>query len=537
MGRLLAWALVLGAAVLAGCTGAVERPHPEGAVLHLGNGGEPKSLDPQIVTGIIEERILSALFEGLVNFDPETLAPAPGVAKSWDISDDGKVYTFQLNPAARWSNGDGVTAADFVYSWKRILSPGLAGEYAYMLYPILNAEEYRTGELDDFDQVGVTALDEHTLEVTLRAPTPYFLMLQIHFAFYPVHQATVEAHGTMTQRDTPWVRPGNFVGNGPFQLVDWVPNDRIETERNPHYWDADSVGLDGIVFHPIADPNVEERSFRAGELHMTYTVPLNKIVSYQEANNPALRIDPYIGTEFIRFNVTRPPFDDVRVRKAFAMSIDRQTLVERVLRGGQIPAEHFTPPDTAGYTCDTRVPYDLEAARGLLAEAGFPNGEGFPAVEMIYNTGQNERLYSETLQAMWKDALGVDVQLANLDAKTWLANMIGLDYQMARSYWIGDYVHPSNFLEMFYTESGNNRTGFSEPNYEHLIRAAAFEQDTDKRNDLFQRAEKILLDSGVIAPVYFYTRPYLLAPNITGVAPNILGRITYRDIVIAHPPN
>lgn len=502
------------------------------SVFRIGNGGEPKSLDPHVVTGVIEDRILSALFEGLVNLDLETLKPIPGVAESWSISDDGTVYTFHLRQDARWSNDNPVTAHDFAYAWERILTPALAAEYAYMLYVIRNAEAYNTGAIGDFSEVGVKAPDEHTLEVTLRAPTPYFLSLQIHFAWYPVHRPTIERFRAFTDRNSPWIRPENFVGNGPFRLREWSPNARIVVTKNPAYWDRDNVRLNEIWFLPYSNALTEERAFRAGDLDLTYTVPYAKIAVYQHEHPELIRIDPYLGTEFIRFNTTRPPFNDARVRRAFSMAIDRETLVNRVMRGGQKPAYAFVPPGTAGYTSTYRVAYDPPAARELLAEAGYPNGGGFPTVELLFDTGDNQRIYVEALQHMWKEALGVDVALRNQDHKTWLTSMISLDYDLARSFWIGDYVDPSNFLEMFYANSGNNRTGFASKEYEALLRRAAYAIDDSERNDLYRAAEELLLSDAPIVPVYFHTRPYLKSPRVLNLVPNILGRISYKDLAL-----
>ena len=503
--------------------------------MQVGNGGEPKALDPHTVTGVIEERILSALFEGLVNLDLETMEPVPGVAESWEISENGTVYRFLLRNDARWSNGDPVTAHNFVYSWRRILSPAFAAEYAYMLYPIENAEAYHAGAIEEFDSVGVRALDSRTLEVRLRAPTPWFLSLQIHFTFYPVHRPTVESHGDMLQRDTPWTRPGNMVSNGPYRLAEWVPNDRIVVERNPEYWNRNALNLERIAYRPIQNPSVEERSFRAGELHITYGVPLTKIESYRRYASPALRIDPYLGTEFIRFNTRRQPFDDSRVRRAFGLAIDRAVLTKQVMKGGQQVATSYVPPGTGGYTYGRTWEsgpvheYQAGTARRLLAEAGFPEGAGFPPTAMIYDASDNNRIYCEALQQMWQRELGVRVQLQSMDTKTWLASQMQGDYDLARSYWIGDYNDAMNFLDMYLSQSGNNRTGFANTEYETLLSQAVMSEG-DARTALFRQAEDILLREAPITPVYHYTKVYLAVPQLEGLVPNILGRVNWRDL-------
>ncbi len=504
----------------------------DGGFLQVGNGDEPQELDPQVVTGVPEHRICGALFEGLVNLDPETLAPMPGAAASWTVSDDGTLYRFQLRPEGRWSNGDPVTAGDFVYAWQRILSPGLASEYGYMLWCIKNARAYNEGLLTDFSQVGVRALDDLELEVTLEHPTAYFLSMQVHSSWYPVHRATIERIGAMDERGTKWTQPGNHVGNGAFMLKEWYPNKVITVVRNPYYWNAAEVRLPGVSFHPINDLLTEERNFRRGRLHLTENVPVNKIEVYQREHPEQLHIDPYLGTYFYRLNVTRPPFDDVRVRRAFAMALDRETLVNKVVKGGRQAAYHFTPPDTAGYTCAATIPYDVEEARRLLAEAGYPNGESFPQVELLYNTSENHKLIAAAVQQMWKESLNVEVGLLNQDWKVYLASMQNLDYGMARSGWIADVVDPINFLECFTTGNGNNRTGYSSAAYDDLITQAAREADPATRRGLFQQAEALLMADAPLVPIYFYTRVYLMSPKVKGWHSNPLGYIPFKDLYL-----
>jgi oligopeptide transport system substrate-binding protein len=527
--RFLCTALLI---LLAACNGRDAANAFDPDTLHIGNGGEPKSLDPHAVTGIIEERLLSALFEGLVNLDLDTLQPIPGAAKSWDVSEDERTYTFHLDESARWSNGDPVTAHDFAFAWRRILSPEYAAEYAYMLYPIENAEAFHRGELTDFAQVGVRTLDDHTLEIRLRAPTPWFFSLQIHFTFYPVHRPTLEAHGGPLERDTPWTRPGSHVSNGPYRLTEWRPNDRIVVEQNPHYRDAPSVRIPRVVFLPIQNPSTEERAFRAGEIQITNALPLPKVAAYRERNDPALRIDPFLAVEFVRFNTERAPFDDPRVRKAFALAIDRQTLVDSVLRGGQRPAASYVPPGTGGYEYGDSPALHRFApgdARALLADAGYPNGEGFPEVTMIYDTSDNNRIYCEAVQEMWRNHLGVRVQIENMDGKTWLARQMNRDYDLARSFWIADYDDPMNFLDMYLAASGNNRTGFNRTEYDDLIRSAV-DQTGPEREATLRRAETLLLETAPITPVYIYSKVYLAHTQLQGLTPNRLGRIHWPNL-------
>lgn len=520
---------LIAALAAAGCGSALDadRASREGILL-VGNGAEPQALDPHLVTGVPEHRISSALFEGLVDVDATTLEPVPAVAESWEISDDGRVYTFTLRDNARWSNGDPVTAGDFAYAWRRILSPKLASEYAYMLHCIENARAFNEGELDDFGEVGVKVVDEHTLEVTLAQPTPYFLAMQMHYTWYPVHQATIERFGAIDERGTKWTRPGNFAGNGAFMLERWEPSRVLTVKKNPHYWNAPEVELEGVHFYPIEDSLTEERSFRSGRLHFTENVPLSKIEVYQRESPDRIHIDPYYGTYFYRFNTTKPPFDDARVRRAFAMTIDRETLVATIVKAGRKPAGHFTPPDPAGYTCEAAIPFDPEAARELLADAGYPAGEGFPRVELLYNTSENHKLIAEAVQQMWKEHLNVAVGLMNQDWKVYLSSMTKLDYQIARSAWIGDFVDPVNFLECFTTGNGNNRTGWASPEYDALIAESRRIQERPARYAVYQKAERILLEEAPLAPVYFYTRVYLMSPDVKGFETNLLGYMNFK---------
>ncbi len=515
--------------VLAGCSCA-PRTALEGMVLKAGNGAEVQDLDPQQVTGVAEHRVLSALFEGLAGIDAATLDPVPGAASSWDISPDGLVYTFHLRPEGRWSDGTPLTAEDFAWSWRRMLSPRLAAEYAYLLHCIAGARAFNEGDTDDFSTVGIRVLDPLTLEVTLEHPTPYFLGMQSHSAWYPVQRAAVERFGAMDERGTTWTRPGNHTGNGPFMLKDWQPNEVIQAVRNPHYWDAARVRLDGIEFYPIDNLQTEERTFRARNLHLTATVPMHRIPVYRREYPESIQIHPYLGVYFYRMNATRPPFTDPRVRQALAMALDREEIARNVMKAGERPAGTLTPPDTAGYTARARVVFDPDRARALLAEAGFPGGRGMPVVEILYNTSEAHKTIAETVQRMWREHLGLDARLLNQDWKVYLSALTTLDYQVARSSWIGDVVDPVNFLECFLTGGGNNRTGWSSPEYDRLIQAAYAEADPAPRLELLQQAEEILLDGGPIIPIYYYSWVFLMSPEVRGFKPNVLGQYRWQDL-------
>lgn len=498
--------------------------------LHLGNGAEPQDLDPQICTAYTEYNILISLFEGLTVIDEATSQAIPGIAARWDRSEDGLVYTFHLRPEAKWSNGEPVTAQDFVFSYQRMLSPGLAAEYAYMLYPLANAEAFNRGTVTDFSTVGVKALGDHTLQLTLASPTPYLLALLAHQAWFPVHPPTILAHGRLDQRGTRWTRPENFVGNGAFALTAWEPNSRIVVEKAVTYWNAAATRLNSVVFYPNESIAADESSFRAGQLHVTYEILPDRIGHYQTTDPASLRVDPFLETYFLRFNVTRPPLNDVRVRRALARAIDREAIATTLLSGSRLPAGHLTPPDIGGYRSTANVPSDFEAARALLAEAGFPGGVGFPTMNIQMNTDAINAKVLEAIQAMWKRELGITVTLSNADFRVYLDNMRSLNYDISRARWIGDYNDPNTYLDMFVTGGGNNQTGWSNPDYDRLIAEAGRTGDQARRFELFQEAERLLIDEAAIAPVFFGTRTYLIHPSVKGWVPSLLGIHRYQTV-------
>jgi oligopeptide transport system substrate-binding protein len=499
-------------------------------ILHFGNGAEPQDIDPQTVTGVPEDHIIVALLEGLVSEDPQDLHPVPGVAERWEISDDGKTYTFFLRKNARWSNGERITSHDFLRSYRRMLMPTLAAEYAYMLYVVVNAEKFNKGQITNFSEVGFEALDDSTLRVQLNGPTPYFLSLLTHYSWFPVPVSVIEHHGPLDQRGNRWTRPENFVGNGPFILSKWKVNDVLIAKKSSSYWDADKVKLHEIRFYPIESFDTQERAFRAGQLHVTYEAPLSKIDYYRNLRPELLRIDSYLGTYIYRFNVTKPPLNDKRVRRALAMAVDRVAIATKIRRAGELPAYCFTPPNTAGYTCLARLPYDVGQARKLLTDAGYPNGRGFPTMTVMFNTLESHRAIAEALQEMWKKNLNIDVELENQEWKVYIDNQRTLNYQVGRYAWIGDYVDPNSFLDMFITGGGNNQTGWSNKEYDRLLEEAGLTGDQQRRFELFQKAEAILLDEAPLIPVYHYTHPFLLQPSVQGWYPTILDHHPYKFV-------
>lgn len=498
-------------------------------------GADPQTLDPHIATGFPEYQVFMAIFEGLTRLDPRTSGPVPGVATRWVVDDDGRRYTFHLRPDAKWSNGDPVTAGDFAYSIQRMLTASLASEYAYFLFDLKNAREFHSGTITDFSKVGVSVVDDHTLVLTLNRPTPYFPAMLVHQAWMPVHRASVEAVGSITDRNSKWAQPGTLIGNGPFKLVEWRHNERIVVERNPYFHGAAGVRLKRIEFLPIENPDTGDRAFRAGQVHVTDSLPPARIALYREQHNPDFRSNILLGTAFVAFNTKRAPLNDPRVRRAISLACDRKTLVDRVARAGQEPAVSFTPPGTAGYEPPTQPLFEPVAARALLAEAGYPGGKGFPVLEVTFPSSNNTQLVMEALQEMWRRELGINVKLANVEWKVFLDEFAALDYDMALSSWLGDYVDPTTFLTTMLGNSGNNRTGWTNAQYDALVDRAG---DNPERSARFLRlgeAEQILLDEQPIAPIWHMTRSYLIHPAVHGYYPNLLDLHPYQDVWLEEP--
>ncbi len=484
-------------------------------ILNYGNGAEPSDLDFQIVTGVPEHRLALTFFEGLVSEDPQ-LNVIPGVAEKWEISSDGLVYTFHLRADARWSNGDPVTADDFVQSYRRMITPALAAEYSYMLWLVVGAEDYNKGKLADFAQTGFKAPDPRTLQLTLRQAAPFLLHAMNHYAWFPLHIPTLKKFGALDRKSTPWTRPENFVGNGPYTLKEWRPNQKIIAVRSPTYWDREKIKIDEIDFFPVELADTEERMFRTGQLHVTNEVPLTKISVYQREQPDSLRIDPYNGIYFYRFNVKRKPFDDVRVRRALTLALDRETLVKKVTLAGEIPAYDFTPPDLAGYVSRYAFQSDLTEAKRLLAEAGYPDGKGFPKVELLYNTLEKHRTIAEALQQMWRKNLGIDLTLYNQEWKVYMDAQHTQNFQLQRAGWIADYVDPHSFFDMWETGGGNNDTNWGNPEYDRLLHTALDTKSTTARYEVYQQMEKILVEEMPVMPIFFYTRARLVSSKLKG---------------------
>jgi oligopeptide transport system substrate-binding protein len=501
------------------------------ATLHVGNGAEPESLDPHVLNAYTDQRLEAALFEGLCALDEPTSQPVPGAAERWESSADGLTWTFHLRAGLQWSNGEPLTADDFVQSWRRNLAPAFASAYAYLLFPIKNAEAYNSGSLTDPAALGLAAPDTRTVVITLERPTPYLPVLTAATPWYPINPRVVGKFGALTDRGSAWTRPGNLVGNGPFVLREWTPGSRIVVEKNPRYWDAATVRLNRIVFYPIENPDVEERNFRAGQLHLTNSIPLSKIPAYRGGADAArLRSDLFLQVLFIRFNVTKPPFDNPKVRRALALAIDRESISRNLLHGSRAPAEHFVPPSTAGYDSRARLATNVEEARRLLAEAGFPDGAGLPEFELQVRNDELQPRVVEAIQAMWQRELGVRASIALLEQKVTIANQQALNFTVGVNGWVADFADPVTFLDLFVTGGGNNWTSWGDPGYDRLIKQAEATVDPAARYELFQQAEAILLEQAPIIPVIFGARNYLIHPSVQGWAPAPVGIYQFKKI-------
>jgi len=490
------------------------------------SGAEPETLDPARMTGAIEHRIATAILEGLTTYDPKDLSPRPGMAKAWTISDDRLTYTFHLREGATWTNGQPVTARDFEWSWRRVLDPATASEYVYQLYYIKGAAAFykraaarlkdKTLPAPDPGTVGIRAVDDRTLVVTLENPTPYFLNLTAFMTYLPVNRTCVEQHKTA------WTRPGHIVTNGPYRLIEWKFYRRIRLAKNPAYWNAANVRSNTVDILPTEEVSAAYAAYEQRRADFITTVPLKLVPKLLARKRKDFHVSPFLATYFYRFNCTRKPFDDVRVRRAFAMAIDKARIVKFVTRGGQKATNAFVPAGLPGYTPPKGLAYNPAEAKRLLRQA-YPDVGTFPTVKLLYNTSESHKDIAEVVQAQLKRNLGVKVNLVNQEWKVYLHTVNEKDYDWARGGWIGDYLDPNTFLDMFVTGGGNNRTGWSNTTYDRLIADARRQRDPVKRLALLRRAEEILVNEELpIVPIYTYVVQNMYRENVHGIWPNLL---------------
>lgn len=519
--RRSAFSLLCIVVCLLGC-GKRETPAAAGlrtSTLLVGNAAEPGDLDPHLASILNDQIVVNTLFEGLTLLDERSTQPLPAAAESWDVSPDGLTWTFRLRAGLQWSNGDPLVADDFAQAWRRALSPSFASDNASYLFALKNAEAYNAKKITDVGQVGFKATDPRTLVLTLERPTPYLAALVSMPAWFPLNPRALAPFGAMEKRGTAWTRPGNLVSNGAFTLADWKPNARIALAKNPRHREAPQNQLERVVFFPIENPDVEERDFRAGQLHVTFNLPVTKIAAWRKADATKLRIDPALQINFLRFNTTRPPLDDARVRRALSLAIDRGAIARSVLQGSREPAPAMTPPGTGGYTARAAVNTDPEEARRLLAAAGFPKGAGLPIIDIQCRNDEIMPRLAEALQAMWQRELGLRTTISQVEQKTWIQNQRTQNYGISTAAWTADYPDPVTFLGLFTANSDYNWTGWNHADFEKLMATAAATADAKQRYEVLQQAEKLLLEDAPVAPIYFGAQTYLIDPAVKGWDP------------------
>ncbi|MGO0058958.1 peptide ABC transporter substrate-binding protein [Brevibacillus fluminis] len=529
--------LVLGAA-LAGCGGNSAAPAPaennNGSAaqpaknngpqtLRLNLHSEPPTLDPGIAEDSTSGAVIRATFDGLTRTGQDG-KPHESVAEKVDVSPDMLTYTFHLRDS-KWSNGDPVTAKDFEFAWKRALDPKTASNYAYQLYYIKNGEKFNKNQAK-IDDVGVKALDDKTLQVTLENPTPYFLELTAFYTYYPVDQKVVTA-------DPKWATEAKtHVGNGPFKVEAWEHKSKLTLVKNDNYWDKDAVKLDKIDFSMVEDENTELSMFDNGELDWAgaplSTIPTDAMQSLKDSGK--LNIQPIAATYMYKFNTTKAPFNNAKIRKAFAYAIDRQSIIDNVTQAEQAPATGLVPTSMIlnkdGYFKD----HDVETAKKLLAEGMKELGiTKLPPITLSFNTSEGHKKIAEAIQDQWKKELGADVKLENKEWKVYLEDMHQGNTHVFRSGWTGDFNDPINFLALFKEKNGgNNDTFWENKQYQDLLNKSALESDSEKRKAILAQAEQILMDEMPIAPIYFYTNSYVKKDNVKGVLMDGLGFIDYK---------
>jgi oligopeptide transport system substrate-binding protein len=524
--------------------GNKQQSAPAGTSLSLVFGSEPNTIDPALNTAVDGAIYLGHAFEGLYKYADNGKGRAqavPGQAVSAPkktVNADGTVvYVYTLRDNLKWSDGKALTAADFVYTWQRLVDPATAADYSYMIDMVKNANEIMAGEKDK-SQLGIRAVNDKTLEITLTYDCPFFDEIVCFPATFPVRKDVIDSAGDQ------WTfSPSTYISNGPYRMKEWVHNSYLLFEKNPNYY-APAAGPDNIRFALMDDDNAQLAGFRSGELDFIENVPVDEIPALLASGE--LKIADYLGTYFVSINTQRAPFTDPRVRKAFTLAIDRDYIISQITRTGEKPASGFVPSGTsdAAAGSDFRKTggdyYSIKSAdyqknvaeaKRLLAEAGYPGGAGFPVVEYIYNTNDRHQAIAEALQNMWNTALGVTVTLSNQDWAVFLDTRKNGDYSIARDGWIGDYNDPINFLDMFLTGGGNNNSQYANPEYDRLIAAAKGTAVQADRMRYLHQAEDLLVGADyAVGPIYFYTQPYMINPALSGMYYTPLGYFFFTNV-------
>jgi oligopeptide transport system substrate-binding protein len=493
-------------------------------------------LDPNTNIDTTTETILNGLFEGLVGVAADGLTVVPGVASSWDVSPDGLVYTFHLRPDARWSNGAPVTSDDFKFSFQRVFDPLVACEESSFGFAIAGSEAYALGRNKDVSTLGLAAPDPRTFVVTLSHPAPYFLdVLGSGSPFLPVYRPLLEKFGGVHQRGTPWTREGNLIGNGPFVLTRWTQNQVIELRKNPGYWDAARVKLNGINFYSVDDPSVQEQGFRSGEFHIETRFPIFKEAAYADLQPKVLFRAPIQSTNFVTFNVATAPYTDGRVRRALSMAIDRRKLCAAVFHSFAEPAFTQVRPGTGGYTLPEShaFQFDPDGARRLLAEAGFPGGKGFPPVElMLVGSDPSTVNLGEVVQASWRDVLGLTTNLSPTEKKVYLDAERTKNFHLIIENWDYPWNDPSAYYMTGQTGNPNNDSGWSDPAFDKAYAQADATLDRDARTRAFAIQEARLAEGVPYAPLYFPNAPFLVTASVHGWTANAKRHVEWKDVSV-----
>ena len=514
-------------------TASNEEAGREDGVFDINIASEPESIDPALNSAVDGAVMISHLFESLIRWDDDGDGNAilkPGIAESWDVSDDGLTWTFHLRDA-KWSDGKPVVAEDFVYAWNRLVNPDTGADYEYMLDMVKGYEEKK---------LDISAPDEKTFVVNLNVKCPYFEEICAFPAVMPVRKDAVEGTDNWTNS------PDTLISNGPYVLKDWKHNQVIEMEKNPEYYDGDSVKAEKLAFHLQDDQNAIYASYRSGDLDFIESVPQEEVQKLLETKE--LKVCPYVGTYYVVFNVEKEPFNDARVRKAFSLVVDRDFIVKQVSGKGEEPASGYVPSgvyDADGAEGDdfrtvggdyysTKVEdyeKNVEEAKKLMEEAGYKDGEGFPQVEYLYNTNEGHKAIAEALQNMWQEKLGVQVTLQNQDWNVFLTERKQGNFSIARSGWIADYNDPMSFIDMWMTGGGNNDAQYKNPKYDEFVKAAKATSDQAERMENMHKAEDILVgEDAVVAPIYFYTNSYMMKPNVQGLYYTPLGYFFFKGL-------
>ncbi len=503
-------------------------------VLRRGNGAEPETLDPHRAQSVTSSNILRDMYEGLVSEAPDGRL-IPGAAERWDIGPHGKVYTFYLRKQAKWSNGDPVTAEDFAYGLRRCVDPKTGSAYAEILAPIVNAKAVITGDQPP-SALGVEAVDSHTLRITLKAPTPYFLGLLTHSSAYPAHRASIEKHGDQ------FTQPGKHVSNGAYAISEWVVASHITLERNSRYWNNTKTGVDVVKYLPIDNVDSEFKRYLAGELDMTGSIPIPRLEWAKQNLQQDYRTHPSLAVYYYGLNTTKAPFKDAPgLRRALSLAVDRRIITEKVTRGGEIPAYAWVPPGVNNYQ-PQKMDYALwprekqiAEAKKLYAAAGYSDEKPL-RVELRYNTSEGHKKIATAIASMWKTVLGAEVVLINEEWKVFLANVQTRKVtEVYRAGWVGDYNDANTFLELMHSRFGLNGTGYNNPDYDALVDAAALQADPTRRKALLEQAESILLNDHPVIPLYHYVGKRLVKPYVKGYVGNVMSHYFSKDLSIAVP--